>query len=74
MPLLIGRAIELTGHHSTWFVGKNIFEVVIDQPEISVCVKRAMAGENCSQKEQEWKGRYYEIVRPSGIKNWNNVH
>jgi hypothetical protein len=62
LDLHIGRAIENTGYYAEWFIGKSIFDITLEQPELAGCVRRAIAGESCSQKEQEWGGRYFELV------------
>jgi PAS domain S-box-containing protein len=59
--LYTGRVIELTGHPASWFIGKNIYDMLVDSPRITACVRRALGGESCELKEEKWTGRYYDI-------------
>lgn len=40
----------------------NAFLILLSNTELAGCVRRSIAGESCSQKEQEWVGRYFEFV------------
>ncbi len=57
-----GKIIEQTGASPEWFIGKNIFDITTETPEIANCTRQAMKGNSQAQRDQAWGGRYFDLV------------
>lgn len=60
-----GKIIEQTGISPEWFIGKCIYDITNETPEIKECVRQSLRGHSPMHRDQLWEGRYFDLVRLS---------